>query len=44
VQRSASFFRGDRAPLMDASMARRILVTLLAALESDRVGAPIDVE
>jgi predicted dehydrogenase len=43
VERSVAFFRGDAAPLMDASVARQVLVTLLAALESDRVGAPIDV-
>jgi predicted dehydrogenase len=43
VERSLSFFRGETAPLMDAAMARQVLLTLLTALESARVGAPIDV-
>jgi predicted dehydrogenase len=43
AERSVSFFKGETPPLMDAAMARQILVTLLTALESDRMGRPIDV-
>jgi predicted dehydrogenase len=41
--RSASFYQGRGAAPLDGAAARQVLATLLAALESDRVGAPVDV-
>jgi predicted dehydrogenase len=43
AERGMAFFKGDAPPVMDAAMARQVLATLLSALESDRVGAPVDV-
>jgi predicted dehydrogenase len=41
--RSADFYLGrDPGPLMDGPAAREILRVLLAALESNRLGAPVD--
>jgi predicted dehydrogenase len=42
--RSASFYKGEGPPPLDGVSARRVLATLLAALESNRVGAPVDVD
>ena len=42
--RSAAFYRGQEpAPLMDGQAGREILCVLLAALESNRTGVPVDV-
>lgn len=39
----AAFTEGD-APLLDATEARHVLVALMAALESHRIGSPVDVD
>ena len=42
--RNVAFYRGaEPAPLMDGHAAREVLSVLLAALESNRRGAPVDV-
>ena len=41
--RSVAVFKEGADPLMDASVARQVLVTLLAALDSHRLGTPVDV-
>jgi predicted dehydrogenase len=44
VERSVAFFTGEAdSPVMDGPLARQVLITLLAALESDRAGVPIDI-
>ena len=41
---TASFFRGERPePVMGGVQGRAVLAALLAALESARLGAPVDV-
>jgi predicted dehydrogenase len=41
--RSVSFYQGRGPAPLDGVSARQVLATLLAALESDRAGAPVDV-
>src|SRR6185437_10322888 len=42
--RNVAFYRGEQAaPLLDASTGREILCVMLSALESSRIGAPVDV-
>jgi predicted dehydrogenase len=44
VARSVAFFRGrEPDPVMDGPVAREVLSVLLAALESHRLGHPVDV-
>jgi predicted dehydrogenase len=42
AERSVSFFKGMKRPLMDSTDARQVLVGLLAALESARLAMPVD--
>jgi hypothetical protein len=37
------WLRGEADPIMDGTTARRVLRTLIAALDSSALGAPVDI-
>ena len=42
--RTVAFFKGESPPLMDAAAGRRVLVSLLTALESNGRGTTLEVD